>query len=634
MALVQKQESNFTGLRYAVEQSPGVLPGNPTWYPVEPNDYKDFGGETKTKARRPINPSRQRKKGVVVDLDAMAGFTQDMTATNSQDIMQTHMAANLRKKANVAVANVDGTGNDYEPASGGTAFEANDLIFAENFALTANNGLKVVTGTPLAASVPVTDTGLLSETGATSGLISLAGYQYASGLLSVTAGGGYPTITAANVAAAQTLTNDGVNVSNADTVTIDGKVYTFQTSLTNVDGNVKIGASNTASMTNLFNAINGSGGVPGTDYALATIAHTTVTATNPSGVTVTVTAKTAGAKANGIAVSEASTHLSWGAATLAGGVGRAFTTFGWVPGEIIFIGDSSNSAYSFANALDNGFCRIRSITQSVITLDKTQFIMATDAGTAKTIRLFFGDVLKNEVDPLLIVKKTVQFERDLGAPDDALPSAKQAEYITRSLGDNMKLDAKTGDIVKLEFAHIGGTQELRTSAQGLKTGTRPNIVESDAFNTTSDISLFKMAAVTAGNSCPTPLFAFLTDLTMEIKNNVSRNKALGVLGAFDTTLGLFEVMATLTAYFQNVDSLQLVQSNASVTLECHFAKANKGVSIDLPLVTLSKAVADVKIDEAVMLPLQSDAASAAFIDPNLDYTLLWVYWKYLPDSAM
>lgn len=125
------------------------------------------------------------------------------------------------------------------------------------------------------------------------------------------------------VFASATLTNDGTNVTNGDTVTIGTKVYTFQTTLTNVDGNVHIGAANTNSMTNLFNAINGTGGTPGTDYAAATVAHTLVTATNPTGTTVVVTAKATGTAGNGIATTETSTHLSWGGASTAGGVAAA-----------------------------------------------------------------------------------------------------------------------------------------------------------------------------------------------------------------------------------------------------------------------------------------------------------------------
>jgi len=125
------------------------------------------------------------------------------------------------------------------------------------------------------------------------------------------------------VAATNTLTSTGTNVSNGDTVTIGSKVYTFQTTLTNVDGNVKIGATAALSLTNLFNAINviSGQGVPGTDFATAMTANTQVVASNPSSTTLFVRAITAGTAGNSIASTESSAQLSWasGSTTLSGG---------------------------------------------------------------------------------------------------------------------------------------------------------------------------------------------------------------------------------------------------------------------------------------------------------------------------
>lgn len=73
---INKIDSNVTGLRYSEEDSLEVLAGSPVWYPLEPNGYKDFGSDIKTVSRSPISTSRQRKKGVVTDLDASGGFTQ------------------------------------------------------------------------------------------------------------------------------------------------------------------------------------------------------------------------------------------------------------------------------------------------------------------------------------------------------------------------------------------------------------------------------------------------------------------------------------------------------------------------------------------------------------------------------
>lgn len=124
---------------------------------------------------------------------------------------------------------------------------------------------------------------------------------------------------AAAVAATGTLTNTG-NFANGDTVTTGTKTYTFQTVLTNVDGNVLIGATASDSLDNLIAAINLGAG-SGTLYAAATTANGFVSAAAGVGDTMNVTALKAGTQGNTIATTETSANASWGAATLTGGSG-------------------------------------------------------------------------------------------------------------------------------------------------------------------------------------------------------------------------------------------------------------------------------------------------------------------------
>lgn len=121
-------------------------------------------------------------------------------------------------------------------------------------------------------------------------------------------------------AAYGTLTASGV-FTDTQTVVVGGKTYTTQTTLTNSDGNVLIGASAAATLQNLYDAINLSG-TPGTQYAAAMTANTRVRATRVTATTLVVTALTPGEVGNLIASTETQTNAAWGAATLASGAGN------------------------------------------------------------------------------------------------------------------------------------------------------------------------------------------------------------------------------------------------------------------------------------------------------------------------
>lgn len=106
--------------------------------------------------------------------------------------------------------------------------------------------------------------------------------------------------------------------ANGETVTVGGKVYTFQTALTNVDGNVFIGASTAASVTNLINAITLGAGA-GASYAAVMTANANVTASQGAGTTMNVTALVGGTAGNAIATTETVVNASFSGATLSGG---------------------------------------------------------------------------------------------------------------------------------------------------------------------------------------------------------------------------------------------------------------------------------------------------------------------------
>jgi hypothetical protein len=122
------------------------------------------------------------------------------------------------------------------------------------------------------------------------------------------------------VFATGTLTSTGV-FTDTQTVVVGGKTYTTQTTLTNVDGNVLIGASAAATLANLKAAINLEAGA-GTTYAAAMTANTRVKAISNDATTLVVKALVPGEIGNLIASTETQTNASWGGSVLASGAGN------------------------------------------------------------------------------------------------------------------------------------------------------------------------------------------------------------------------------------------------------------------------------------------------------------------------
>lgn len=108
-----------------------------------------------------------------------------------------------------------------------------------------------------------------------------------------------------------------VNPADGDTITVGTKTYTLQTTLTNVDGNIKIGGTVSDTQSNIVAAIN-LAGQPGTQYALATRVNEVITIADFSANEAIITSVIAGTTGNSIATTETFTSGSnlFDAATL------------------------------------------------------------------------------------------------------------------------------------------------------------------------------------------------------------------------------------------------------------------------------------------------------------------------------
>jgi len=193
MAGTKKIDSNTVGLTLAEEVSGdiGVLPNTPVWLPVEPNTYGEFGAQISTTVRNPITRSRQRRKGVVTDLDATVGFQSDFVQKSLYELMQGFFFADWREKPNGTPTAVTGTG--YTVGSSASNYDGGAIVFAEGFTNAANNGVKVLTGTT-ASSIQAP--GLTSESSPPAeATVTKVGAQAGAGDIGVLASGGDAELT-------------------------------------------------------------------------------------------------------------------------------------------------------------------------------------------------------------------------------------------------------------------------------------------------------------------------------------------------------------------------------------------------------------------------------------------------------
>lgn len=503
--MADKIDSNSTGLAVAEEAFLKTLPVSPVWYEVEPNSYPDFGADISTVARSTINPSRQNKKGVIVDLDASGGFSVDATSDVLKRFSQGFLFADAHEKPSTSPLNgtavtltaVDGTGNDYEAASGLGVFLPGHLVKASGFGVDANNGVKTVTAAA-SASLTVSETISTEATPPASAKIEVVGFKAGTGDL--------------NVVVSTTL--------------------------------------------------------------------------------VTLT----------------STTLD-------------FTTLGLNVGEYVFVGGDSAGSCFVNNA--PGYARVKTVAAHALAFDDTSWAPVSETGTGLAIELYFGAFVRNEKTASLIKRRSYQLERQLGEDNDGV----QSEVLVGAIPNELVLNMPLADKITADMSFVALDNEQRTGADGVKSGTRVPAVTEDIFNTTSNIARAKMGL--GGSLNPSPLFAYLQEVTLTINNNVTPNKALAVLGGFDASVGNFDVSGSLTAYFADIAACAAVRNNSDVSLNVIAANDNKGFVFDLPLVSLGGGKLNVEKDNPVTIPLDATAAEC-----DAGYTLATTHFTYLPDVGM
>ncbi len=302
-----------------------------------------------------------------------------------------------------------------------------------------------------------------------------------------------------------------------------------------------------------------------------------------------------------------------------------------LPGSWIYIG--GDTAVTQFATLARGMVRVRTSTAAALGVDECMLFggaaPVSDAGATKTIQIFFGSlVIKNENDPALIKRRTWNLERQMG-PGNVTPFGTQAEYLEGAVTNEFTVNVPGQDKITCDMTFLALTNAFRTGGTGdvIKTGTRVASLGEDCYNTSSDFKFNKVFVIpSVDSSNHTPLIGYATECSISVKNNCTVDKAVGVAGGIDVNPGLFEVDASISAYFAYVDALQAVRANSDVGyVNGAISPKQWGFLYDMPYMQLATDGAEVELNTSMKVPLEAQAVQSKF-----GHTLLYQYWEYLP----
>ena len=299
-----------------------------------------------------------------------------------------------------------------------------------------------------------------------------------------------------------------------------------------------------------------------------------------------------------------------------------FTTLPLFKGQAVFIGGETDST-SFSNGGISGLARVVKVEAKILTLDKLEGVFGEDAGEGKTLRIFFGQFLRNvPVNDELFHAHSYAMELTYpGLVDADGASADGYEYSTGNKINTLELGMSVNDKATLNFTTFGlDTNPVTATSQGWDV-SNPRFVE--AFSTPSDFLRLRVQGVDEEG-----LTSYFKDCTLSINNNISAENVLAKLGPAFTNIGTLNVSLSGNIVFTNPKVTEKIRNNCTCSADLCISNNDGSIYIDLPRITLGDGKKDFAVNEKVKLSL----TGTSFVDDDYDYSVGITYFAYLPTA--
>lgn len=275
----------------------------------------------------------------------------------------------------------------------------------------------------------------------------------------------------------------------------------------------------------------------------------------------------AGARLKVVGIQGASADIT-ATSTGLGSTVMNFTLMGLHVGQLIKVGGTAVGD-QFATAANNAWVRVSAIAATALTLDNRPAGWSVDAGTGKTIKIWFGDVLSNGA-----TKRFFTIEK--GFMGQTTPN-----YLAfRGLQpDTLTLTVAPGAVVNgsIGFLGFGAAAASTTPLDATLTSSYPG----DVINAVANVGRIAEAGVTVTGP------NYVQQMTFEVSNNLREQTAVGTFGLIGVGIGQFAATGQLSTYFGDATMYTKLVNSTATSVSVRFEKNNQFYVFQLPKIKLS-----------------------------------------------
>lgn len=280
-----------------------------------------------------------------------------------------------------------------------------------------------------------------------------------------------------------------------------------------------------------------------------------------------------------------------------------FTTLSLSAGQWIKVGGTAVGE-QYDTAANNDWVRISSVTASTLELDIVPTGWTTDAGAGKTIRIWFGDYIRNGT-----TKKFYSIETQF---QDHSPISYRYHRGMVANVHSVTFDSQA--IVTASTEWLGQDAVFQTTR--FTGSTDLSAPDNQVMNSSSNVGRIAEDGVEISGSGTNEI----TNVTMNFNANARGNPAIGSLGFVNVGLGSFTVTGSITTYFDDptLADKPITQDLTSLDIRVQDSSADlKTLVYDLPRLKFGSGDPDVPGPNADVT-LTSDYT--AFRHETLGYT--------------